>query len=347
MSKPLASLSLDLDNLWAYLKTHGDAEWESFPSYLDVAVPRILEFLEQRQTKITFFVVGQDAAIESNHVVLKSIADAGHEIANHSFNHEPWLHLYRNDELVEEFERSEQAILEATGQVTRGFRGPGFSCSDEVLNLLAHRGYQYDASTFPTFLGPVARAYYFLHSRFTSKQKEDRKELFGKFRDGFQPNKPFAWQMGERQLLEIPVTTMPIFRLPIHASYVFYLAGFSRWLAKTYLRIALGLCRLTGTRPSFLLHPLDFMDVKDAPQMEFFPTMKLASERKVRLLGECLDMMEKHWKLVTMGEHAEAGLANSPRSRPVPVTEFAEVASPAAIAATSDLVDSRVPVESP
>ena len=35
-----ASLSLDLDNQWSYMKTHGDAGWQSFPSYLDTAVPR-------------------------------------------------------------------------------------------------------------------------------------------------------------------------------------------------------------------------------------------------------------------------------------------------------------------
>ena len=45
--KPLASLSLDLDNKWSYMKTHADSGWESFPSYLDVLVPRVLEFLEK------------------------------------------------------------------------------------------------------------------------------------------------------------------------------------------------------------------------------------------------------------------------------------------------------------
>jgi hypothetical protein len=39
---PAASISLDLDNLWSYLKTQGVSGWESFPSYLDVVVPRIL-----------------------------------------------------------------------------------------------------------------------------------------------------------------------------------------------------------------------------------------------------------------------------------------------------------------
>ena len=64
--KPIASLSLDLDNKWSYMKTHGDAGWESFPSYLDLLVPRVLAFLKERNLKITFFIVGQDAALEKN-----------------------------------------------------------------------------------------------------------------------------------------------------------------------------------------------------------------------------------------------------------------------------------------
>ena len=46
-----ASLSLDLDNQWSYMKTHGDQGWQEYPSYLDVAVPRILDLLEQSQPR--------------------------------------------------------------------------------------------------------------------------------------------------------------------------------------------------------------------------------------------------------------------------------------------------------
>src|SRR5205823_13277969 len=67
MSKPIASLSLDLDNKWSYLKTHGDPGWESFPSYLDLVVPRFLELLRDLDLRMTVFVVGQDAAHEKNH----------------------------------------------------------------------------------------------------------------------------------------------------------------------------------------------------------------------------------------------------------------------------------------
>src|SRR5579872_91832 len=73
MPETIASLSLDLDNKWSYMKTHGDPGWESFPSYLEVLVPRVLAFLAQRNLKITFFVVGQDAILESNYAALRDI----------------------------------------------------------------------------------------------------------------------------------------------------------------------------------------------------------------------------------------------------------------------------------
>ncbi len=319
MAKKVASVSLDLDNQWSYMKTHGDSGWDSFPSYLDVVVPRIIDFFEKRQTKITVFVVGQDASIESNHDSLRSIANAGHEIGNHSFNHEPWLHLYSDDELLEEFQKSEQAILTATGQRTLGFRGPGFSFSNEVLNVLAQRGYRYDGSTFPTFLGPVARAYYFFSSTLNKQEKQDRKQLFGKFSEGFRPNKPFQWQIGDQQLLEIPVTTMPIFKLPIHASYIFYLAGYSKTLARFYFWKAMKMCWMMGVQPSLLLHPLDFMDIDDCPELAFFPAMKTPAQKKIDLLDRCLDMMERHWKLVPMRDHAEAAMSKSLSQKVVPI----------------------------
>src|SRR3954471_12270702 len=115
MTKPLASLSLDLDNEWSYLKTHGDPEWRHLPSYLDTVVPRVLQFLEKRdQQRITFFVVGQDAALTKNEEAIASIASAGHEIGNHSFHHEPWLHLYSPQQIVDELQTAEWHIERVT-----------------------------------------------------------------------------------------------------------------------------------------------------------------------------------------------------------------------------------------
>jgi peptidoglycan-N-acetylglucosamine deacetylase len=303
--KPLASLSLDLDNQWSYMKTHGDPGWESFPSYLDVVVPRALEFLKDRDLNITFFIVGQDAALDKNREALSSIAAAGHEIGNHSFNHEPWLHLYSKDELIEEFERSEAAIFKATGRRTIGFRGPGFSLSDTVLAVLGERCYEYDCSTLPTYIAPLARAYYFFHSpEMSDEEREKRKKLFGKFSDGFRPLRPHVVNAGSREIVEIPVTTFPFFKVPIHVSYLVYLASFSSIAAKTYWRSALAACRLANVQPSLLLHPLDFLSGEDVPELKFFPGMGMSAAAKLKLVDEFLKLYTDSFEVVTMREHA-------------------------------------------
>ncbi|MEQ9410287.1 MAG: polysaccharide deacetylase family protein [Fuerstiella sp.] len=305
-TKPIASLSLDLDNKWSYLKTHGDAGWDQYPTYLDTVVPRFLKVLHERRLAMTVFVVGQDAAREENFEALASISAAGHEIGNHSFRHEPWLHLYTEQELVRELALTEEHLERVTGQCPIGFRGPGFSFTKTLLKVMVRRGYQYDGSTFPTFLGPLARLYYFMSTRLDKSQREERKELFGRFSEGFRPLRPFEWQFPEGRLTEIPVTTMPIFRTPIHASYVLYLAQFSPLAAKAYWQLALSMCRLTGTAPSLLLHPLDFMGADDDRDLAFFPAMGRPAEPKVELVAWMIDQMSRHYDVRPMKDHAAA-----------------------------------------
>lgn len=306
--KPPASLSLDLDNQWSYMKTHGDAGWEKFPSYLDTVIPRVLQFMRERNLRLTFFVVGQDAALDKNREALAQLSDSGrNEIGNHSFHHEPWLHLYTRAEIESELARAEEAIERATGQRPRGFRGPGFSFSHDVLQTLAARGYEYDASTFPTYLGPLARAYYFMTAKLDDAEAEKRKALFGKLSDGLRPLKPYRWRLeGENSLLEIPVTTMPLLKIPIHVSYLLYLSGYSSSLARHYFRAALALCRMSGVEPSLLLHPLDFLGADDVRELAFFPGMNMPAARKLEAVSDALAALAAHYEIVPMSEHARA-----------------------------------------
>lgn len=304
--RPLASLSLDLDNKWSYLKTHGDAGWEKYPTYLPTVVPRFLRVLQQLDVKMTVFVVGQDAAREVNFESLASIAAAGHEIGNHSFNHEPWLHLYSEKQIVNELACTEDSLERVTGQCPIGFRGPGFSFCDLLLKTLIRRGYKYDASTFPTYLGPLARMYYFMTAKLTKQQQQERKQLFGKLSEGFRTLHPYEWKFPEGRLLEIPVTTMPFFKVPIHASYILYLARFCPRVARAYWKTALRMCRMAGVGPSLLLHPLDFMGCEDDRDLSFFPAMDQPSEHKVELVHWMINQLKLHYTVVPMREHAAA-----------------------------------------
>jgi peptidoglycan/xylan/chitin deacetylase (PgdA/CDA1 family) len=309
--KPVASLSLDLDNKWSYMKTHGDEGWESFPSYLDLVVPRFLSLLQELDLRITVFMVGQDAALSENHQAIQSIANAGHEIGNHSFSHEPWFHLYSPEKTEREVAQAEEHLQRVTGMRTIGFRGPGYSHTPALMECLARRGYLYDASTLPTFIGPLARAYYFAVSRLKGSELKQRSALFGKFRDGFATLKVHPVPCRSGSLVEIPVTTMPILRAPIHLSYIHYLASYSPALALAYFRFAIRLCRLRGITPSLLLHPLDFLDVTEVPELAFFPAMSLSSRTKLAIARSALRFFSNNFSVGPLREHARqcAGFA--------------------------------------
>ena len=304
VNKPLASISLDLDNLWSYLKTHGDEEWKDYPSYYDIFVPYVLDVLRELDIKITFFIVGLDAANLKNKNYLSKISEEGHDIGNHSFSHEVWINQYSRDQFKDDLEKAEKAIFDATGKKTVGFRGPGFSWSKTMLEVLYDHEYIYDASSLPTFIGPFARIYYFWKSDFSREEKLKRRSLFGPFSEGFRRVKPYSWYLGDgKKITEIPITTMPIFKLPFHLSYLIYLNSFSPLLMKTYLNSALFLCDLTKTPISFLLHPLDIIGGDLIKELAFFPGMNIDSKRKVMIFMEVISKLKKKYRLVNMSEY--------------------------------------------
>jgi hypothetical protein len=85
---------------------------------------------------------------------------------------------------------------------------------------------------------------------------------------------------------------MPLFKAPIHASYILYLAQFSKPLAKTYWHMALTMCRAAGVGPSLLLHPLDFMGCDDDRDLAFFPAMGRPAEPKIEIVAWMIDTHE-------------------------------------------------------
>jgi peptidoglycan-N-acetylglucosamine deacetylase len=311
--RPLASLSLDLDDLWTYLRTHGDPGWSSRPSYLDTVVPLALDALDQADVRLTFFVVGSDAANPRNARLLQTIVERGHEIANHSFEHEPWLQRLSPTRLEAEVVRTQDALAQVTGQKPIGFRGPGYSWSAELFELLERHGYLYDASTLPTYLGPIARRYYFWTSPLKPAERAEREALFGKFQDGVRPIKAYRWQLPEgRNLLEIPVTTFPLLKVPFHLSYLHYVSRWSERLALGYLQAGLFACKVTSTSPSFILHPLDLIGAEVAPELAFFPGMTRSSRRKIEFFHRVLQVYRRSFKVVPMAVHARALLSETP-----------------------------------
>jgi len=238
--------------------------------------------------------------------LLTAVAEAGHEIGNHSFHHEPWLHLYTTQQLEDELAGAEEYFERVTGQKPVGFRGPGFSLSPPILQILARRGYLYDASTLPNTLSSLVRAYYFMTARLSQEEKARRQRLGGTLRDGFRPLKPYRWRTEGGTLIEIPVTTLPFLKIPIHVSYLLGLSVLSPGLALRYFTVALKLCKLAGVQPSLVLHPTDFLGCEDTPVLSFFPGMSLPHTAKLAFVSEVLRRFAMQFTVSTVRQHAEA-----------------------------------------
>lgn len=319
--RPLASLSLDLDNDWSYRRTRGLAGWEEHPSYFSVVAPRALALLAELGLSITFFVVGTDAAGPDAHWV-RELHQAGHEVGNHSHTHRPWMDRDPLDRLEREVADAEDAIAAATGVRPTAYRGPGYSCSPDLLTVLCGRGYVVDASTLPTWIGPVARAAYFRAARFGPEDKALRADLFGHLADARRPLHPYRFVDGAAQLVELPVSTLPLGRVPIHFSYLLTLAAVDERIATAYWEAALRLALLRRLEPSLLLHPLDLVDGTEIPELAFFPGMGMPWAVKHRLLSRWIGRLQERFDVRTVGEHARAVSL-----RPLPCHPFAAAAA--------------------
>ena len=290
----IASLSIDLDNKWAYLRAAGREDWSGRPGYLPMVVDRVVEMLGELELPLTVFTVGRDLVEDQDCDAVRSFERLQRwEPANHSLNHLPWMHTMSDHEIAEEIETTDSRIRQTCGVRPLGFRGPGFSCPDEVLRVLVRNGYVYDASIFPTSIAPLSRMVFLMKTDLQGEAKEKAKKLYGGFASLLNPNKPYVRSIDGHPMWEMPVTVMPWTRTPIHFSYFTFLASFSTLAAKTYFRTAIGLCKLTRTPPSLLLHPPDFMGCEDDSDMAYFPGMKMPRADKLAIVRWGLETYAK------------------------------------------------------
>lgn len=119
-----------------------------------IATERILDFLLERDSKATFFMLGSIAETEPE--LVKRIADDGHEIASHGWSH-TLIDKLSPGQFQDELVRTEEIIESLTGVLPVGFRAPQWSVSHKtpwVHEVLAERGYKYDSSLNPLpFIG--------------------------------------------------------------------------------------------------------------------------------------------------------------------------------------------------
>jgi len=99
--------------------------------------PQFLDVLKKYNVTATFFCIGVN--VDALPDVTKQIADAGHLIGNHTYNH-PSLPTLDDNAVLEQFTKTNTAIQNATGQTPTYFRPPMGETDDRVNGLAAQAG---------------------------------------------------------------------------------------------------------------------------------------------------------------------------------------------------------------
>ena len=303
MSLPPATLSIDLDDLWSYRRSFGLPEADA-PSLLPLAVPRMLEWMHTRGLHCTAFIVGRDAERAEHAPWLQALAAAGHEPGNHSFGHATDIESWAPERQQADLARAHAAITAACGVAPRGFRGPSFRASASLLHAVQAMGYGYDASTFPNALAALARRWQRRQARALGSAIELADDAYGSRATQRLPLTAYRWALDAGPLLELPVTTLPLLRWPMHGTYLQHLADRSVPLARAYAAGAAALCAYSGVAPHMLLHATDFIGADDGLPVDFLPGMRRPWRDKLALMGHLLGALQSRFELMPMGRFA-------------------------------------------
>ena len=139
------SFDIDAESAWTSKEAaHADRlitmSWGSFEAR--VGVPRLLQLLDERGLKATFFTTGW--AVDAYPAMAEEVLKRGHEIGHHGYHHllpdpgDPWI--------VEEVDRGFDALKRRLGVVPTGYRAPFGEFTADLLALLKQRGIVYTSS---------------------------------------------------------------------------------------------------------------------------------------------------------------------------------------------------------
>jgi polysaccharide deacetylase family protein (PEP-CTERM system associated) len=142
-------LTFDIEE-WFHCDFISDpSTWSVYETRIHQATDKILQLLNERQLKGTFFILGWVS--EKYPDVVKRIHDQGHEIGCHSYYHD-LVHRMNPRDFLKDTEKSLKITEDIIGEKLILYRAPGFSITEntpwafEILNQL---GIEIDCSVFP------------------------------------------------------------------------------------------------------------------------------------------------------------------------------------------------------
>ena len=148
----LNALSVDVEDWFqvgAFENVIARDAWDGLEQRVERNADAVLALFGEAGVKGTFFTLGWVA--ERYPALLRRIAEAGHEVASHGWDHKRVFTMsaatFRAD-----LERARIAIEDACGQTPAGYRAPSFSIDTRTPwahRVLAEEGYAYSSSVAP------------------------------------------------------------------------------------------------------------------------------------------------------------------------------------------------------
>lgn len=139
-------ITFDIEEWYYEQQRNGRAEkYAEYDRYLDA----ILDKLEDRKLKATFFCVGEMGKLFPE--VIRKIHAQGHEIGCHS-NFHIWLNKITEAECREDTHQAVDSLEQCIGEKVKSYRAPAFSIGENnkwAFEILVENGIERDASIFP------------------------------------------------------------------------------------------------------------------------------------------------------------------------------------------------------
>lgn len=143
-------LTVDIEDWYNHDDYSRDFDWDKFEVRIYEGVDKILSALEERDVKGTFFCLGWIA--EHHPKVIRQIAEAGHHLGCHSYQHE-LASRFTPDEFRNDTYKAKCLIEDVSGVAVDAYRVPSFSITRKNLwafDIIAGLGFKYDCSVFPS-----------------------------------------------------------------------------------------------------------------------------------------------------------------------------------------------------
>ncbi|MDI1476119.1 polysaccharide deacetylase family protein [Polyangium sp. y55x31] len=301
------ALSVDLDGISHYHQIHGLApladEAVALHAVYDIALARMADFAGAHDLPLTLFAIGADLARPESAAKLADLAARGHVVENHSFSHRYDFTRASPEEIRRDIAAGQDAIERATGRRPVGFRAPGYTVTDVVLDALEELGLRFDSSVFPCPAYYGAKALVMAAMRVvgrTSASVLDTPRVLAAPTRPYRPGKPL-FRPGNRALVELPIQVTPGLRLPFIGTSI-ALAG---------PRVARVLTAQCADEPlvNLELHGIDFLDASDglAHLVPHQRELRIPLARRLDALSAAIDVLAKRGaKFVTLEEAARA-----------------------------------------